>query len=119
MKRNDQILFLETEAKLNINIEPIDDLTMDDYDFTVDIYCNSNGNILSFNKSELTRVDENNYIAKVDTTKLDVGAIKVKITAYIPDSDFSDGFRTEVAYINTRINIKNDKYIERPWAASV
>jgi hypothetical protein len=119
MNRNNQILFLDTEAKLNINIEPIGSLTMDDYDFIIDVYCNSNGNILSFNKSDLIRVDENNYIVKIDTTKLDIGVIKVKIMAYIPDGDFSDGYRTEVTYINTGISLKNDKYIEKPWATSV
>lgn len=119
IKNNDKILFQGTEAKININIEPIDGVTMDDYSFSVDIYCNPNGNILSFKKNDLIRVDENNYIARVDTTKLDTGVIKVKIMADIPDNDFSDGYRTEVTYINTGINLKNEKYIERPWGVSV
>ena len=34
-------IFLGTELKLNIHIEPIGDLTMKDYDFNVDVFCSS------------------------------------------------------------------------------
>ena len=31
--------FIGTELKLNINIEPMGSVTMDDYDFEVEVYC--------------------------------------------------------------------------------
>ena len=98
-------VFLGSELKLNINIEPIDNISMDDYDFTVDVYCSSQETI-TITKNEAIRIDENNYIVLVDTTKLGTGTIKCKINAYIPDEDFPIDFkRTEVVCINTNIKI--------------
>lgn len=97
-------LGLGTELKLNINIEPIGEITMDDYDFEVDIWC-SLKRIVTIAKSEAIRVDEKNYIVCVDSSLLGHGQIKAKVTAYVPDNDFEDGVRTEVVYLNTNIEI--------------
>jgi hypothetical protein len=43
-------------------------------------------------------VDEDNYLLCVETPdalRIGRGKINAEITAYIPDSDFSDGLRTE------------------------
>lgn len=100
-------IFLGTELKLNINIEPIDNTSMDDYDFTVDVYCSPQKSI-TITKKDAIRIDENNYIILVDTTQLGTGNIKCKVTAYIPDPDFKDQERTEVVCINTNIKIVED-----------
>lgn len=97
-------LGLGTELKLNINIEPIGEITMDHYDFEVDVWC-SLKRIVTITKSEAIRVDENNYIICVDSSLLGHGQIKAKVTAYVPDNDFEDGVRTEVVYLNTNIEI--------------
>ena len=34
-----ELIFLGTELKLNVNIQPIGEITMDDYDFIVELYC--------------------------------------------------------------------------------
>lgn len=101
---NKQHLFLGTELKLNININPIGDITMDDYEFIVEAYCFPK-KVLTIHKEEAIRVDENNYIIRVDTLRVGPGNLKCKVTAYIPDGDFDDGLRTEVVVINTDINI--------------
>ena len=96
--------FLGTELKLNINIEPMDSITMDDYDFEVEVYC-SVKRIVTVLKKDAIRIDENNYVILVDTMETGAGDLKCRVTAYIPDEDFDDGLRTEVVGIDTGINI--------------
>lgn len=95
---------LGTELKLNLNIDPIGEITMDDYDFEVDVYC-SLKKAHTVTKQDAIRVDENNYIICVDSALLGHGRVKMKVTAYIPDNDFDDGLRTEVVYMDTIIDI--------------
>ncbi len=84
-----------TIYKYNVNVEPIDGLTMDEYDFTVQWYVYENRSIIT-KKSELIRKDSENYHALVDSSKTGAGQLKFKLTAQIPDSDCLSGFRTEV-----------------------
>lgn len=93
-----------TEIKLNISIDPIGRTTMDDYEFVAEVFCSPTKTV-TIPKEESIRVDANNYIILVDTTALGIGKIKVKLTATIPDEDFSDGFRTEISIVDTGINI--------------
>ena len=97
-------IFIGSEFKLNVSIEPISDFTMDDYDFECEFYCYANRKV-ELKKHELIRSDENNYIATLDSKALGNGTLKVKIIAQIPDADFDDGLRIEVLVINTEINI--------------
>lgn len=100
----DSRIFLGTELKLNIHIEPIGDLTMKDYDFNVDVFCSSR-QVVNIKKEEAIYVDDTNYIILIDTNDIGIGNVKCKITAYIPDQDFEDGFRTEICGIKTDIEI--------------
>lgn len=99
-----QRIYLGTELKLNINIAPMGNLSMDDYDFTIEMRCNAN-NVITIRKQETIRVDADNYIVCVDTNKLGVGKLICVVKAQIPDGDFIDGYRSEVVAINTNINI--------------
>lgn len=114
------VVYLGTELKLNISIDPIDSLTMDDYFFELDFYCQEGKHILiakeipddnneegkNPNKNELVRVDANNYVALVHTNLVGEGTLKCRITAQIPDELFDDGIRTQIIGINTGIKIK-------------
>lgn len=93
-----------TELKLNIGIEPVGGLTMDEYDFTVEVYCFQN-KAIKYSKADAIRVDANNYMVLVDTTSTGVGELKCKVTAQIPDGDFKDGIRTEIEMVSTNITI--------------
>jgi hypothetical protein len=97
-------IFLGTELKLNIHIEPIGDMSMDDYNFDVEVYC-SPKKVITAAKNEMKRVDEDNYIVLVDTDVVGTGDLKCRITAYIPDADFGDAIRTEVQIVDTGINV--------------
>lgn len=98
-------VFLGTELKLNVNIDPIGALTMDSYDFVVDVYCVVN-KTLSIKKADAIRVDENNYVVLVDTKLIGSGTLKCKVIAEIPDADFEDLYRTEISIIDTGIEIQ-------------
>ena len=74
------------------------------YDFVVEVYC-SNQKVLNIPKSQAIRVDEENYVVLVDTKVIGTGRIKCKVTAQIPDADFSDSYRTEVVIIDTELDI--------------
>lgn len=96
---------LGTEFKLNVHLEPLDGLHMSDYDFEVALYVYTNRKVV-FQKSKLKKVDDDNYLLMVDTAdalRIGRGRINAEITAYIPDSDFSDGLRTEKLVLCTDV----------------
>lgn len=98
-------VFLGTELKLNVHIEPMGDLTMDDYNFEVEVYC-SPVRPIHILKEDAVRIDSDNYVVLVDTNVLGAGDLKCKVTAYVPDEDFDDYFRTEVLCVDTGIDIE-------------
>lgn len=116
MEDNSKV-FLGTEMKLNIHIEPIEsnagNITMDDYDFDVIVYCNPKKQLEASKKGigenptlvNMKRLNSNNYLVLIDTNIIETGTIKCKITAYIPDSHFGDGYRTEVSIKDTGIEV--------------
>lgn len=104
MDTQTQQIIYGSEIKLNINIKPIDSLHMSDYDFNVVFFTNTESKIV-MNKDQCKKVDDDNYLALLDTTKLGLGKLKMKITAYLPDIDFDDELRTEVIQETTGIQI--------------
>lgn len=106
---NDRVYY-GTEVKLNINIKPIGGLSMSQYNWAIEAYCNPNNKVTITSEDALRgvnayMVDDDNYVIKVSTEKIGVGVIKCKITAELPDENFSDNYRTEVNVISTGIEI--------------
>ena len=101
---NEDVIFLGTEVKLNIALEPLDSYSMADYDFECEFYCYSSKRVVLAKDAMLPK-DKNNYIAVLNTRDVGTGALKCKITAFIPDTDCDDGLRTEVLVIDTGIQI--------------
>lgn len=97
-----QKVYSGTEIKLNIHIDPIGKNTMDDYDFTVEVFAAKS---VTIPKGKAIRVDKDNYIVIADTGMMGVGRIRCKVTAHIPDEDIEDGYRTEVTVKSTDIDI--------------
>lgn len=93
-----------TEIKINVHVEPIDNYHMEDYDFTCTFYIIGKRSV-SLKKVDMIRIDKDNYIACIDSTKVGYGNLMMRIVAYIPDNDFNDLLRTEVAAVNTGIVI--------------
>ena len=95
---------LGTELKINVHVEPIDGLHMSEYDFECVFFVYKNRPLV-VRKNDMTKVDDDNYIAKVDTEKVGVGSLKMKFIAEIPDSDMNDGLRKEVELVDLNIPI--------------
>lgn len=101
---NDGRIILGTEIKLNIHIDPFDGLSMDDYDFQCAVFTASSRRVV-ITKQETKRIDEDNYLIMVSTDALGAGKLKCEVTAQIPDADFNDGIRTEIALFDTGLVI--------------
>lgn len=105
MAIGNNIIFLGTELKLNINIVPMGVVSMDDYDFNLDVYSQTSNKHIIIEKSNTKKVDKDNYVVIVDTEEIGVGRVMCKVTAYLPDGDFKDRNRKEVAVVDTGISI--------------
>lgn len=69
------------------------DLDMYDYDFTVRLQRGPNSVVIP--KSKMIADNEDWYLC-FDTKELGVGTVRAIIIAYIPDTDFPGGTRTEI-----------------------
>lgn len=103
MVTNREKVPIGTEKKLVISIEPIDNISMDDYDFKVEFY--AKGKPLTITKEQSKRKDKDNYAFCVDTAKVGKGSMMAKVIAYIPDADFDDMLRTEISIVDTNIDV--------------
>lgn len=99
-----QYIVIGTEIKINVHVLPIDGMSMESYNFDCEFYTYSNKK-LKVQKSEMIKVDGDNYIATIDTSVIGVGALRNRIIAQVPDMDFIDGYRTEIADVNTDVVI--------------
>ena len=96
---------LGTEFKLNIHLDPIDGLHMSGYDFECALYVYTNRKVV-IPKSRMKKVDDDNYLVivnSIDAMRIGKGKINAEITAFIPDSDFDDGLRTEKLLLCTDV----------------
>ena len=103
MKR--PVIYHGATLKLNVSIQPIDGVTMDDYDFKIEISTPFSPATASIEKSKMIRIDEGNYRALIDTKMLGLGSVGVKVIAEIPDGDFPDQIRTEIDVMDLGIDI--------------
>lgn len=112
---NQQVIFLGTEIKLKIEMEPIGDINMSDCDFMLEAYSGNNKNKIVLKKEgdykdkAIISSGDNAYIFLIDSTKLGAGSLKCKLTLKVADEDFNDYKRTEVSILNPNILIKDEK----------
>ena len=104
-------VIIGTELKLNVNVAPIDNVSMASYDFDVILRGGKNSITLS-KKGEtlsdgLIKDDDDNYIVAFNTQALGLGKIVCRVVAYIKDGDFNfqDHKRTEITEVNTGIEV--------------
>lgn len=83
-----------------VSADPIDGYCLSAYDFSCDFFCNMKSR-LTIKKSEMTKVDDNTYLAMVDTSKIGSGEIMMEMKANIPDTRWEGGYRIEIARIGT------------------
>lgn len=94
-----------TELKFNINVEPIGDVWLSDCDFRCTFFVFNHKTVV-VNKEDMMMIDDSNFLAIVDSSRLGPGRVKVKIELDIPDADCEDGFRKEVEVVCTDETIR-------------
>lgn len=98
---------LGTEFKINVHVEPMDGYHMSDYDFDCSFFVLPNKRV-EINKADMKEIDSDNYIAIITSSMASIlgrGTVKMRISAKIPDADFPDGTRTEIAEVCTNVVI--------------
>lgn len=90
-----------TQVKFSISLTLPGGLTMDDIRFTVEFLIYSN-RIQKTDKTDMKRINANNYVAVCDTDVVGRGEIKMRVTAYLPDGEAE---RKEIETISTRVVI--------------
>ena len=95
-----EAVYIGTKLKYLVEIGSAG-FSMEDDRFTVDI---TRGiNTMHFEKIDMECDENNNWYVCFDTLALGTGLLTAKVTAYVPDTDYSDGFRTEVTKIDLGI----------------
>lgn len=94
-----------TEYKIKIGMQPMGEIHLADCEFFAVFYVNS-AKSQRVEKADMIKVDDDNYIALVDSTLTGAGELKARVTVDLPDADFDDGARTEVVVVNTGITIE-------------
>lgn len=109
--KNHNTVYLGTELKLKVSIDPVDNHSMSTYNFDIEAYCNENSVVTASKRGDvLTNLvsisgDTDAYLALVDTSIIGVGRLKCRVIAYIPDEDFPDDYRTEIDVLDPGIII--------------
>lgn len=86
-------IYQGTELKFVLDID-IEGFSMDSDDFKVTI--KNTKNEITIPKSEMLLTENDEWLFTVDTAQMGTGDYYVIVTAYVPDTDFEDGLRTEV-----------------------
>ena len=84
-----------TEFKLNINMTPIEGYHMASVEWEAQVFTETGHKPINVQKNDAIRIDDDNYVIRVDSAVCGAGKYYVTLTAYIPDSDFPAGLRTE------------------------
>lgn len=95
------------EYKLNIHVEPIAGYHMSELNIKCVLFVYPNRTV-EVGKEAMVKVDEDNYVIPLTAElikKVGRGQLKLKVIAGIPDSDFPDGFRTEINEVCTGVVI--------------
>lgn len=93
-----------TEFKVLVEIEPVDEVHMADMEFTCLFYTRIDYP-LTVTKEQMIKVNDDSYIALVDTTGMSPGTLRNRMTVDIPDKDFADGYRREVVDVEAGTKI--------------
>lgn len=86
-------IYQGTELKFALDID-IEGFSMDSDDFKVTI--KNTKSEITIPKSEMLLTENDEWLFTVDTAQMGTGDYYVIVTAYVPDTDFEDGLRTEV-----------------------
>ena len=107
MGRQD-VIYLGSDLKLNVHIEPIGSFDMDSFDFTVKLVAYSpfekTDKSVIIAKDKATRLDNGNYMVWCNTQELGLGHLYAIVTCLVPDAQIGKN-RTEIVRVDTNIDI--------------
>lgn len=89
------IIFKGTDLKYLLKIEA-EGFSMDDDDFKVILRNSFGTKKVEIEKSQMLKSGDDGYIFTFSTDDVGTNEIIMTTIAYVPDSDFEDGIRTEV-----------------------
>lgn len=92
-----------TQFKINVCVEPIGGHHLSELDFVCTFFTQPN-KFVTIKKEQMVKVDDDNYVAIVDSKYLSVGTIKMTIEVDVIDELFEGG-RKEIKTVCTGIKI--------------
>jgi hypothetical protein len=102
-----QTVTLGSDVKIAFTAELPDGLLLKDVDFTLKVINMSEKDVdADFVKADCIMTDEGaSYVVLVDSETLGIGTMMLRLTVFIPDTDYQSGTRKEVIKINPHIRI--------------
>lgn len=96
-----------TRFKVNLHMDKIDGQSLESLEWEAVVFVESDatGKTIIIPKDRARKVDADNYIIPVDSSKLGAGRYWITLVAHIPDADFEDGIRTERKKVFTGVTI--------------
>lgn len=95
-----------TKLKICVTADELpSELHLSNVDFRC-VFCGLTGKHEVY-KEEMVMIDDDNYVAIVDTSKTGTGEINMKIYVELPDADVPEtGVREEIAYVPTGVRVR-------------
>lgn len=90
-----------TGLKLMLYMKPLGGHRLSEVDWSVRVHTQSRARYVDIAKEDAIKVDDDDYIIIVDTTKVGAGVYYLRLTAFFPDEDCPGGLRKEVVTIPT------------------
>jgi hypothetical protein len=102
-----QTVTLGSDVKIEFTADLPDGLKLSDVDFTLKVINMSEKDVdADFVKADCIMTDEGaSYVVLVDSETLGIGTLMLRLTVFIPDTDYQSGTRKEVIKINPYIRI--------------
>lgn len=98
-----EVIHLGSQFVLKVHMDPLEDGTkLSEIDFTCEF---SATNKQTLTKENLYKVDEDNYLAPLDSAVLGEGNLVLRLTAEIPCEYFAYNIRKDISIVNTNILI--------------
>lgn len=101
-----QTVTLGSDVKIEFTADLPDELLLKDIDFTVKVINAETNTEIDFTKQDCIMVDEGaDYVVLVDTEDTGIGTLMLRLTVFIPDTDYQSGTRKEVIKIDPHVRV--------------
>lgn len=98
---------LGTTLKLLVSADLGEGIHLEDVDFSCVFFRSGINTGQQVSKEAMMKLNQDEYIAVVDTNVIGTGEYYMRLTAYLPDTDVESGIRTEVVVVPTGVRVTN------------